>query len=217
VFGRKSRYYLTFAGLSWRPSGEFMIALEDCDWNPQLAIERRHHEAYLRQLDSARGLLLAALDDLDRRGIAEVYDGKNTPPESSALVKILALIEPKLRKTVRQKPEREKEIQDVFETLLVGADVKFEREAVSIVYSSKTYRPDFTFPPIDLALELKLCNRADREKEVIAEINDDILAYKTKYGNMFFVVYDLGFIRDIERFAATFETNDGVIVRVVKH
>ncbi len=100
---------------------------------------------------------------------------------------------------------------------MVGADIAFDREAESIVYSTKTYRPDFTFRPIDLAVDFKLCSHGSREKEIIAEINDDILAYRTKYGNMFFAVYDLGFIRDIERFSATFEANDGVIVRVVKH
>jgi hypothetical protein len=218
VFGRKSRYYLTFANLPWKDTN-FIIDPDEYEenWSLPRAIEQRHHEAYIKQLDSAKGLLLGALDDLTRRGITAVYDGKNTPPESSALVKILGLIEAKLRKAVRQKPEREKEVQDAFETLLVGADVAFDREADSIIYSSKTYKPDFTFPPIDLAVDFKLCNRNDREKEIIAEINDDILAYKTKYGNVFFVVYDLGFIRDVERFAATFEANDGVIVRVVKH
>jgi len=104
-----------------------------------------------------------------------------------------------------------------FETLLVGADIAHERETDSIVYSSKTYIPDFTFPTIGLAVELKLCNRPDREKEIIAEINDDIIAYKTKYRNLVFAVYDLGYIRDMDRFSQAFEASEGVIVRVVKH
>lgn len=62
-----------------------------------------------------------------------------------------------------------------------------------------------------------MCSREGREKELIEEINDDILAYKTKYGNILFVVYDLGCIRDTERFAATFEQSEGVLVRAVKH
>jgi hypothetical protein len=52
---------------------------------------------------------------------------------------------------------------------------------------------------------------------VIGEINDDILAYSTKYGNILFVVYDCGFIRDVERFSGHFEASKGVLVRVVKH
>ena len=31
------------------------------------------------------------------------------------------------------------------------------------------------------------------------------------------VVYDLGFIRDIDRFVATFQENERVIVRLIKH
>jgi hypothetical protein len=67
----------------------------------------------LRQLcEDRRRMLLAALDDLERRGIATVYDGKDTPAESSALVKIITLIERKLRKAIRERPEKEKQIQD---------------------------------------------------------------------------------------------------------
>ena len=72
-------------------------------------------------------------------------------------------------------------------------------------------------PKIDLAIDIKLCSRDGREKEIIAEINDDIMAYQTKYGNLLFVIYDIGFIRDIERFADSFEIQRNVIVRVVKH
>lgn len=220
VFGQKSRYYLSFAHLTWRQDGSFMVggpADPEGSWDPMAAVERRHHEAYLRQLEAAKGFLLAAADDLNRYGVGGVYKGKDTPPESSSLVKILTLLDRKLRKAIRDKPDKEKQVQDAFETLLVGADVAFGRENDSIVYSSKTYTPDFTFEPIDLAIELKLCNRPDREKEIIAEINDDILAYKSKYGNIIFAVYDLGYIRDVDRFAEAFEGTDGVIVRVIKH
>ena len=67
-----------------------------------------------------------------------------------------------------------------------------------------------------MAIEVKLCNREGREKEIIGEINDDILAYKTKYGNVLFIVYDLGFIRDVDRFVSSFEDQEGVVVNVVK-
>jgi hypothetical protein len=181
-----------------------------------VAVDRRHQEAYVRDLDTAKGLLMAALDDLQRANIDGVYEGKNTGPESSGLVKILTLVERKLRKVIRAMPTKETEVQDAVENLLVGADVPFGRETVSIEYSSKTYVPDFVFQPLDLVLEIKLCNRADREKEIIAEINDDILAYGSKYGNQIFVVYDVGHIRDVDRFCSVFENQDGVLVRVVK-
>jgi hypothetical protein len=220
VFGQNSRYYLSFAALRWSESGSIMFGGPgdpEGAFNPQAGLERVHHNAYLRQLESAKGFLLAALDELERRGIAAVFDGKDTRAESSALLKIITLVERKLRKAIRDKPDKEKQVQDAFETLLVGADIPHERETDSIVYSSKTYVPDFTFPSINLAVELKLCNKPEREKEIIPEINDDILAYKTKYGNLIFAVYDLGYIRDVDRFTQAFEASEGVIVRVVKH
>ena len=52
---------------------------------------------------------------------------------------------------------------------------------------------------------------------IISEINDDIIAYKTKYENLVFVVYDLGMIRDVNRFKSSLEANEHVIVIIVKH
>lgn len=219
VFGHNSRYYLSFAHLKWSETGSFLIGGPgdpEGSWNPQAAIDRRHQEAYVRDLDPAKGFLMAALDDLDRAGIDGVYEGKDTGPEASGLVRVLTLVERKLRKVIRATPTKEREVQDAFESLLVGAEIPYGRETVSIEYSSKTYVPDFVFEPLDLVVEIKLCNRPEREKEIIAEINDDILAYGTRYGNQVFVVYDVGHIRDVERFCSTFESQDGVLVRVVK-
>jgi len=213
VFGAASRYYLTLASLQWSDTGSFVIQT----WDIQSAVESRHYQAYLRQLDSAKGFLQAAADDLRRLGIAEVYRGKDTKPESSAIVKVLNLVERKLRKVIREEPKGEPEIQDAFENLLVAADVEYHREAESIPYSSKTYIPDFTFPRLDLAVELKLSARDEHEKKLIAQVNDDILAYRTKYGNVLFVVYDIGVIRDVDRFSSHFESHEGILVRVVKH
>lgn len=220
VFGRNSRYYLTFASFSWSETGTILVGGPtdpEGSWNPQAALEKRDQAAYLRQLESARGLLQAASDHLKRTDITSVYQGKDTMPESSAIIRIINIAERKLRKTIRNKPTCEKEIQDAFENLLIGADIPYSRETEHIEYSSKTYIPDFTIQKIDLAMDIKLCVRMGREKEIIAEINDDILAYQTKYGNLFFIVYDVGFIRDIDRFIDAFEKNQNVIVKVVKH
>jgi hypothetical protein len=155
---------------------------------------------------------LAASDQLARKDLELVYEGKGTGPESSSIIRVLNLAS-KVRKLIRDRPEQEK----AFEDLLVGADLAYSREAQRIEYSSKTYVPDFTIRKLDLAIEIKLCNRESREKEIIAEINDDILAYRNEYGNLLFVVYDLGLIRDTDRFTASFEQHQNVIVRVVKH
>lgn len=220
VFGKDSRYFGSFTLLTWQRDGSFLVGgVSDPEgsFNPQAAVEREHHKAYLKQLETARGLLLAAKDELGYKALEDVYEGKDTGPETSILLKIINLAEYKLRKLIRISELTEKDIQDAFENLLIGADVQYSREAESIEYSSKTYKPDFTFSKADLALDIKLCARSDREKEIIAEINDDILAYKKKFGNVLFIVYDQGYIRDIDRFIKEFENQEGVVVKVVKH
>jgi len=213
VFGDNSEYYATFCTLTWRREGTFMVDSFDMDSD----LKRIHQEAYVGHLEVARGLLLAAKEELEEKEISAVYRGKDTSPETSLILKIINLAEHKLRKVIRKEPANEHEVQDVFESLLVGADISFSRESERIEYSSKTYTPDFTMEKAGLAVEIKFCNRNGREKEIIAEINDDILAYKTRYGNIVFVVYDVGCIRDIEKFVKNFEDQEGVVVRVVKH
>jgi len=219
VFGRKSRYYLSVAALDWQQTGSFMLGGPgdpEASWNPEKALERRHHQAYLKDLGAARGFLLGAADHLERADLASVYEGKDTAPESSAIIKVISLAGAKLRKVIRSTPKNEKEVQNAFDSLLVGADMPYSRESDRIAYSSKAYVPDFTMAQLDLAIEIKLCAGEGREKEIIAEINDDILAYQTRYGNLIFVVYDVGQIRDVERFTASFERHGNVVVRVVK-
>lgn len=220
VFGRNSRYYGSIASLPWQNTGTmFAGGLLDPD-GPDIAasFERQHQEAYRQQLDTARGILQAALAELSRtQDLDSLYQGKDTPPESSQLIRIINLAEHKLRKAIHDTPENEKQVQDAYESILIGADIPYSRESERIEYSSKTYQPDFTFDKISLAIDVKFCGRSGREKEIISEINDDVLAYQTKYANVFFVVYDTGFIRDIDRFSRSFEEHDNVIVRVVKH
>jgi len=220
VFGDNSEYYATFCSLSWRREGSFSVggpAFPGETANPQRGINRVYQEAYIEHLEIAKGLLLAAKEELTSSEIEEVYKGKDTPPEASLLMKIFSTIEYKLRKLIRDTPNNEKVVQDALENLLIGADIPYSREADSIEYSSKTYTSDFSISKADLAIECKFCARSGREKEMIAEINDDILAYKTKYGNILFVIYDVGVIRDVDRFIGHFETQEGVIVKIIKH
>lgn len=213
VFGPASRYYLSFAALKWHETGSFITE----GWDPQAYIDDKHHTAFLRHLGIAKGLLLGAIDYLNSRDGAEVYQAKDTAPEASLILRVLHLIERQLRKVIREKPENERKVHDAFENLLIGADISYGREIDSIEYSSKTYTPDFSLPKINLAIEVKLCSRSQREKEIIAEINDDILAYQTKYQNLLFIIYAIGCIRDIDRFCSSFEEQKNVTVRVVRH
>ncbi len=106
------------------------------------------------------------------------------------------MIDNKLRKVIRNTPSKEKEIQDALDNILIGAnlDGQYSREKETILYSSKSYIPDFVFDKIDTIVEIKLCKTNDKEKEIISEINDDIIAYKTKYSNLIFVVYDMALL-----------------------
>ena len=210
IFGPASRYFLTFAEFRWHETSSFMFRYED---------ERvaKHHAAFVRDLGSAKGLLLGAVDYLKDREITGVYTKRESGTEASLVLSVLNLAEQKLRKVIRDKPDNERQVQDAFENLLIGADISYGREVDSIEYSSKTYTPDFSLQKINLAVEVKLCSRAEREKELPEEINDDILAYQTKYQNLLFVVYNLGYIRDKDLFSRSFEEHENVTIRVVKH
>lgn len=220
VFGAESRYFKTFLSFTWRKEGSYMVggpSRPEESWDPQIGVERVNQEAYREQLETARGLLLAAKDELKDSDLESIYKSKDSGPEASILIKVINLAKHKLRKVIRKIPKSEGEIQNAFENLLIGSDIPYSRETESIEYSSKTYKPDFTVKKSDLAIEVKLCNRGGREKKIIAEINDDILAYQTKYGNLVFVVYDCGLIRDTDRFINNLKEIEKVVVIVVKH
>lgn len=217
VFGRRSRIYLSLADLPWYRTGSFLVEHSFTAEEYEEQVRTVHHKAYLEQLDTAKGLLEAGIDAINAYGIDKVYEGKDTSKDVGETITLIDLAENKLRKTMRTEPQEEREVQNKFEDVLISVGFKYLRDQETITYSSKSYKPDFTFPGIDTALEIKLCNRAGREKDIIAEINDDILAYKTKYPNNIFLVYDLGQIRDIDRFKADIESQDRVIVLVIKH
>jgi len=121
----------------------------------------------------------------------------------------------KLRKLIRTTPKNEKEVQEKYEDLLIAYNINYSREFPHIEYSSKKYIPDFSIEKIDLAIEIKLCRKD--EKSFISQINDDILAYKTKFKNIIFVIYDLGQIRDVENFKGSFEKHQDIIIQIIKN
>jgi len=215
LFGENSRIYLSFAKLPWHPSGTFVADM----FSYEQVLDQKRNEAYLSALEAARGILESGIEQIKRKGIEEVFEGKNPSKQSSDIVKIISLIDSKLRKTIRNKPVKEKEVQDALENLFIAADLEkeFTREKETIVYSSKSYIPDFAFNRISTIVEVKLCTSTTKEKEIISEINDDILAYKTKYANLIFVVYDLGIIREQDRFRNSLEeSHENVIVKIIK-
>ena len=158
IFGSDSYYYCNIKNLTWQFHGQRIYR----GWDIDGAMEAYNQEAYVEQLEQANGFLLAAKDYLDANDIDTVYCASVEKQATGDLMKVLSLSEHKLRKVIRTKPEREKEIQDQFENLLIGADIEFEREGPHIDYSSKAYIPDFSFNSIDLAVEIKLCKTEEK-------------------------------------------------------
>lgn len=129
---------------------------------------------------------------------------------------IIDLIDKNLRPAMRDDPKNEREVQDVLEIIFRARALDFQREQQTVPYSTKRYIPDFTFDRIGLAVEVKLSKDKDREKEMIDEINADIIGYAGRYDRCMFVIYDLGFIRDEARFSGDIEANPNVHVLIIK-
>lgn len=216
IFGKNSQFYHALEGMSWEYEGRFEYRRGFHDSTVRLLNQR----AYEQGLDMVKGLLESGIDLLRRKGIDAAYKGKDTPKETSQILRIESLIENSLRKVIKKKPTNESEVSDALQTLFIGAslDDDFTREKEHIIYSSKTYKPDFAFKRISTIVEMKFCDRLGRDKEIIAEINDDILAYKTAYHNLIFVVYDsCGVIRNADEFKGSIEKQESVVVKVIKH
>lgn len=129
---------------------------------------------------------------------------------------MLDLLKLNLRAALFQPPEKEVDVQNALEIIFRARNLDFRREKIVIEYSTKRFVPDFTFESLNLTVEVKLSNDKRREKEIIDEINADIVAYKTRYQRLIFVVFDLGHIRDVGTFIGSIEANPDVHVVVVK-
>lgn len=210
IFGENSIYYTNINHLPWSETGSMIISDPRSLQGEMLA---NHNSAFIRQMEQAKGFLLSAKDQLENSQISDVFE--YISESTNNLLIVLKIGETKLRKVIRDVPTLEKEIQDNYENLLIGSEINYKREYPHIQYSSKQYIPDFSFPDLDLIVEIKL-SKSD-EKKLISQLNDDILAYKTKFTNIIFVIYDLGTIRDIDSFKNSFETQENVFVQIIKH
>ena len=216
VFGRSSSFYLSFRKVQWKFTGSRMVSIYEVE-EPGMGQDRYDRHQFEKAIKFTEGIFLGAKDELSKHNIDDLYQGKNTRDEASSIIKIINLFEHKLRKVIRDIPNNERDIQNAVETLLVATDIEHNREFPTITYSSKKYIPDFSFAKLSMALEIKICNRKGREKELIAEINDDIMAYSKEFTNLFFLIYDIGLIRDIDLLTSEFEKKESVVIKVIKH
>jgi hypothetical protein len=214
IFGKNSAYFKSFAALRWQDTNSFFMTILD---NLDDIRYARDHRAFLECLEIAEGIFSAAIDDINRSDeIEDVYKDKKEK-DNNFLIRLLNAVNNKFRIFFQEEPKIEKDVQDNFERLLVGSDFPYTREKDRVIYSSKTYIPDFVLKEISMAIEIKICNRDGKDKEIISEINDDILAYNTKYKNTLFVIYDIGKIRDVEEFKSSFKAYDNIMIVVIKH
>jgi hypothetical protein len=129
---------------------------------------------------------------------------------------IIDVIRANLRPAIYEDPKHEREVQNALETIFRARNLDFRREQQTVPYATKRYIPDFTFDRIGMAVEVKLCKEKEREKTMIDEINSDIIGYSGRYDRSLFVIYDLGFIRDVAKFSRDIEENPNVHVLIIK-
>lgn len=129
-------------------------------------------------------------------------------------------IQSRLRTVIFEKPQKETEVQNAIESLLLGRGLSkgtdYDRETGKLEFSGKEYIPDFIIPKLQLCVEVKLL-RDGRKSKVIEEISADITAYAKQYERQLFVVYDLGVIQNEEEFRRDIENAGNVKVIIVKH
>ena len=129
-------------------------------------------------------------------------------------------LQSRLRTVIFQKPEKEVEVQNAIESLLLGRGlakgVDYDRESGKFEFSGKGYIPDFIMPKMSLCIEVKLLKEG-RKSRIIEEISADMTAYKKEYDRQLYVNYDLGFIQNEIEFKRDIEMSEGVKVIIIKH
>jgi hypothetical protein len=153
--------------------------------------------------------------------ILRAYLANRVEPKQRRVIGIADFLQAHLRRAMLHLPERERDIQDAIEQLLIGRGLEkgldYDREVGRVKVSSKEVIPDFILPPLETAIEVKLLKDQRHVGPLIDEINADIQAYLQGYKAVIFVVYDLSVIRDELEFRRDLEITDGIKVIVVKH
>lgn len=149
--------------------------------------------------------------------IPQNSDVKKTETEIS-VEDLITKLEKSLRKVVGKTPQREFDIHDAIEKLLAGTPYEntYIRDSESISFSTRSYKPDFAFEKIRVALEVKFCDDKKDVKTITQEMSQDINPYKKKYRHIIFVVYDLGHIQDVDKFKNDFDVIENVKVIIIK-
>lgn len=190
-------------------SGTALLDLYDLDKVPSMgktiAIQQK---GYFDSVHSNLSILKAFLEN--KIGVRE-----------DKTLQIKDFLQANLRRAIFSQPDKEVQVQDVIEQLLIGRGmekgVDYDREVGRVKVSIKEVVPDFIFIKLGLALEVKLSKTTTKSKAIVDEINADIMSYSKEYRAVIFLVYDIGSIRDEVEFKSDLEVNDTVSVIVIKH
>lgn len=134
---------------------------------------------------------------------------------------ILNFLKANLRKAIHSEPGSERDVQNAVESLLIGKGLQkglgYDRETGRVKYAGKESVPDFVFPNERMVLEVKFCNRDGKLSPIIDEMNADIVSYSTAYDRVWFLIYDMGFIRDEDEIVQGLQKTEHVKCAIVKH
>jgi hypothetical protein len=134
---------------------------------------------------------------------------------------ILNFLKANLRKAIYGEPKIEKDIQNAVGSLLVGKGlqkgINYDRETGRVKLAGKESIPDFIFPPEGMALEIKFSNKEGKLASIIDEMNADIIAYSESYRFVWFLIYDMGFVRDEDEIIDGLEKKEHIKCAIVKH
>jgi len=153
--------------------------------------------------------------------ILKAYLENKLDLKTDEITSLKDFLQANLRRAIFRDPQKEVDIQDAVEQLLIGRGftkgIDYDRETGRVKISIKEVIPDFIFPRLGLALEIKLSKDKDKSRAIVDEINADIRAYGKNYASILFAVYDLGSIRDEVEFKQGLESTDETAVIIVKH
>ena len=153
-------------------------------------------------------------------GVYENLDGETglvrlRRPEA---IDIEGAIERALRPSFRgDPPQSEREVQDRLEDILNSIGVDHVRESEVAVVGPRSFKPDFTVPAQELAIEVKLAREGHGAGRIQEELAADIAAYGTKWKRLLVVIYDVGVIKDPHQMRRDNMKHFGVTVLIIKH
>jgi len=131
--------------------------------------------------------------------------------------KIKEAIDIGLRKSIDDREVSDESIiRDMIHGLLATAGYEFKKGTPRHKFSVKGFQPDLTSDSLSTAIEVKLIDSKGDVSKSVEGLSADIEPYKSKFKNILFVVYDLGFVSDVDEYCKDFEKIDGVDILIIK-